>query len=51
MAAVVTTALLVGFGGQHSGAPNGVEDVLEEHLRTIVSHVVVQMSALGPGDG
>ena len=23
MAAVVTTALLVGFGGQHSGAPNG----------------------------
>ena len=23
LAAVVTTALLVGFGGQHSGAPNG----------------------------
>ena len=36
----------------HSAAGRyGVEDVLEEHLRTIVSHVVVQMSALGPGDG
>ena len=28
----------------------GVEDVLEEHLRTIVSHVVVRLSALGRGN-
>ena len=35
----------------HSAAGRyGVEDVLEEHLRAIVSHVVVQMSALGRGD-
>jgi hypothetical protein len=35
----------------HSAAGRyGVEDVLEEHLRTIVSHVVVRMSALGGGD-
>lgn len=27
----------------------GVEDVLEEHLRTIVSHVVAHLSALGQG--
>jgi hypothetical protein len=35
----------------HSAAGRyGVEDVLEEHLRTIVSHVVVQLSTLGGGD-
>jgi hypothetical protein len=35
----------------HSAAGRyGVEDMLEEHLRTIVSHVVVRMSALGDGD-
>ena len=35
----------------HSAAGRyGVEDVLEEHLRTIVSHVFVRMSALGGGD-
>jgi hypothetical protein len=35
----------------HSAAGRyGVEDVLEEHLRTIVSHVVVRLSALGAGD-
>jgi hypothetical protein len=28
----------------------GVEDVLEEHLRTIVSHVVVRLSALAGAD-
>jgi hypothetical protein len=36
----------------HSAAGRyGVEDVLEEHLRTIVSHVVVRLSTVGPGDG
>jgi hypothetical protein len=35
----------------HSAAGRyGVEDVLEEHLRTIVSHVVARMSALGGSD-
>jgi hypothetical protein len=35
----------------HSAAGRyGVEDVLEEHLRTIVSHVVVRLSTLGAGD-
>jgi hypothetical protein len=35
----------------HSAAGRyGVEDVLEEHLRTIVSHVVVQLSTLGDRD-
>jgi hypothetical protein len=35
----------------HSAAGRyGVEDVLEEHLRTIVSHVVVRLSTLGGGD-
>jgi hypothetical protein len=35
----------------HSAAGRyGVEDVLEEHLRTIVSHVVVRLSTLGRGD-
>jgi hypothetical protein len=35
----------------HSAAGRyGVEDVLEEHLRTIVSHVVVRLSTLGTGD-
>jgi hypothetical protein len=28
----------------------GVEDVLEEHLRAIVSHVVVRLSSLGQVD-
>jgi len=35
----------------HSAAGRyGVEDVLEEHLVTIVSHVVVRLSTLGAGD-
>jgi hypothetical protein len=35
----------------HSGVGRyGVEDVLEEHLRTIVSHVVVRLSTAGRGD-
>ena len=35
----------------HSAAGRyAVEDVLEEHLRTIVSHVVVRLSTLGAGD-
>ena len=35
----------------HSSAGRyGVEDVLEEHLRTIVSHVVVCLSTVGRGD-
>jgi hypothetical protein len=35
----------------HSAAGRyGVEDVLEEHLRTIVSHVVVRLSTVGGGD-
>jgi hypothetical protein len=36
----------------HSAAGRyGVEDVLEEHLATIVSHVFVRLSTLGRGDG
>jgi hypothetical protein len=35
----------------HSAAGRyGVEDVLEEHLATIVSHVVARLSTLGAGD-